>query len=37
MKRQFFQNAPLFRRFDPNSGSATSFTVPKNAPVVFLR
>lgn len=37
LKRHFAQNALVFRRFDSNAGSATPFTVPKKAPVVFLR
>ena len=33
-----FRNDPQdFRRFDPDAASATPFTVPKNAPEVFMR
>lgn len=37
LKRHFRQNPSVFARFDPDRRSATSFTVPKDAPEVFLQ
>lgn len=37
LKKHFEQNASTFSKFDPDQKSATPFSVPKDAPVVFLR
>jgi len=37
LERHFRSEPAVFGRFDPNSGSATPFAVPKATPVVFLR
>jgi predicted Zn-dependent protease len=37
LKKHFQQNTSTFSKFDPDPKSATPFSVPKDAPVVFLR
>jgi len=37
LEQHFRDNPALFSKFNPDPKSATAFTVPKDAPVVFLR
>jgi predicted Zn-dependent protease len=37
LKKHFKENPSTFSKFDPDPKSATPFTAPKDAPVVFLR
>ena len=37
LEQHFRDNPAVFSKFNPDPKSATAFTVPKDAPVVFLR
>jgi predicted Zn-dependent protease len=37
LERHFREDPEAFKRFNPDAASATPFTVPKNAPEVFMR
>ena len=36
LERHFREDPETFKRFNPDGASATPFTVPKNAPEVFM-